>query len=61
MISRLFVNLVDPHLMANPLSRLSNQTEPIRIFDRTHDAHLFTLQLEWLQNVYEYLLEGVMP
>jgi hypothetical protein len=24
------------------------------------DAHMFTLQLKWLQNVYEYMLKGVM-
>ncbi len=40
---------------------MSNFFEPIRILDQTSDVHLFTLQLEWLQNVYEYLLEGMMP
>ncbi len=46
--------------MANAFSRLLNQTELVGIIDQTCDAHLFTLQLEWLQSVYEYLLEGVM-
>ncbi len=49
------------HPMANALNRLSNQIEHVGIFDQTFDAHTFTLQPEWLQNVYEYLLEGVMP
>jgi hypothetical protein len=52
--------LVRSHLMVNALNRLPNHTEPIRIPDQTCDAHLFTLQLEWLQSVYEYLLEGVI-
>ncbi len=49
------------HLMVDALNRLPNQTELIGILDQTCDAHLFTLQLEWLHNVHEYLLEGVMP
>ncbi len=49
------------HLMVDALNRLSNQFEPIGIPNQTCDAHLFILQLEWLQSVYEYLLEGVMP
>jgi hypothetical protein len=49
------------HLMADALSRLCNQTEPIGVHDQTYDAQLFTLQLEWLQSVYEYLLKGLMP
>jgi hypothetical protein len=48
------------HLMGYALSRLPNHTEPIGILDQTCDAHLFTLEPEWLQSVYEYLLEGVM-
>lgn len=40
---------------------LPNQTEHVGILDQTYDVHLFTLQHEWLQSVYEYLLEGVMP
>ncbi len=49
------------HLMENVLNKLSNQTEPIGIPFQTCYAHLFILQLEWLQSVYEYLLEGMMP
>jgi hypothetical protein len=47
--------------MVDALSRLPNHIELVGILDQTCDAHLFTLQPEWLQNVYEYLLEGVMP
>jgi hypothetical protein len=36
------------HLMVDALSRLSNQIKPIGIPNQTCDAHLFTLQLEWL-------------
>jgi hypothetical protein len=49
------------HLMADALNILPNHTELVGVLDQTCDAHLFTLQLEWLQSVYEYLLEGVMP
>jgi hypothetical protein len=42
------------------LSRLPNHIEPVEIPDQICDVHLFTLQLQWLQNVYEYLLEGMM-
>ncbi len=48
------------HLMAYALSILPNHTEPIGVPDQTCDSHLFTLQPKWLQNIYEYLLEGVM-
>jgi Uri superfamily endonuclease len=47
--------------MANALSKLPNHIEPIGVLDQTCDAHMFTLQPEWLQSVYEYLLKGVMP
>jgi hypothetical protein len=47
--------------MANALSRLPNHIEPTGVPDLTCDTHLFTLQCEWLQNVYEYFLEGMMP
>jgi hypothetical protein len=33
----------------------------VGVLDQTYDAHMFTLQPQWLQNVYEYLLEKVMP
>jgi hypothetical protein len=46
--------------MADALNWLPNHAEPIGVFDQTCDAHLFTLQFEWLQSVYEYLLKGVM-
>jgi hypothetical protein len=43
-------------LMVDALSRLPNQIKPIRIHDQTCDVHMFTLQPEWLQSVYEYIL-----
>ncbi len=49
------------HLMVDALSRLHNQTKHVGIPYQTCDAHMFTLQHEWLQSMYEYLLEGVMP
>jgi hypothetical protein len=45
------------HIMANALSRLPNHTKLVGIPNQISDAHMFTLQLEWLQNVYEYLLK----
>ncbi len=44
------------HLMVDALIRLPNQTKPIGIHDQTCDVHMFTLQPEWLQSVYEYIL-----
>jgi hypothetical protein len=48
-------------LMANALIGLPNHIEPIVVLNQTCDVRLFTLQSEWLQNVYEYLLKGMMP
>jgi hypothetical protein len=45
------------HLMANALSILPNQIECVRVLNQTCDVHMFILQLEWLQSVYEYLSE----
>lgn len=36
------------HLVADALSRLPNQIEPIGLPYQTYDVHMFTLQLEWL-------------
>jgi hypothetical protein len=36
------------HLMENALNWLPNKFEPIGVLDQTCDAHLFTLQPEWL-------------
>ncbi len=49
------------HLMVDAFSRLPNQTKIVGVLDQTIDAHMFILQPKWLQSVYEYLLEGVMP
>jgi hypothetical protein len=46
--------------MANALNRLPNSNKLVKVPDQTYDAHMFTLQLEWLQSVYEYLLKGVV-
>jgi hypothetical protein len=48
------------HLMVDAFNRLSNHIELAGIPYQTYDAQLFTLQPKWLQNVYEYLLEGMM-
>jgi hypothetical protein len=47
--------------MANALNRLPNHIELVGVLDQTCDARMFTLQPQWIQNVYEYLLKGVMP
>jgi hypothetical protein len=36
------------HLMVDTLSRLPHQTEPVGVPDQTCDAHMFTLQHQWL-------------
>jgi Uri superfamily endonuclease len=36
------------HVMANALSKLSNQIEPVGIPNQTCDVHLFALQPKWL-------------
>jgi hypothetical protein len=46
--------------MANAVNRLFNQAKLVGVPDQTTYAHMFILQLEWLQNVYDYLLEGIM-
>jgi hypothetical protein len=47
--------------MVDALSTLPNQTKHVGVPNQTFDFHMFILQPEWLQNVYEYLLERVMP
>ncbi len=49
------------HLMVDALHGLPNHIEPVGILDQTYDVHLFTLQPQWLQSVYEYLSKGVTP
>jgi hypothetical protein len=49
------------HLMADALSRLPNQVELVGVPNQTTNVHMFTLHIDWLQNVYDYLLEGMMP
>ncbi len=48
------------HLMANALSSLPNQAKPVGVLDQTTNVHLFTLLLEWLQIIYDYLIEEMM-
>jgi hypothetical protein len=47
--------------MVDALSRLPNQAKVVGVPNQTIDVHMFTLHPEWLQNVYDYLLEGMMP
>ncbi len=62
MLGNIFTFFLD-HItnMADALNRLPNHAELVGILDQTCDPHLFTLQLDWLQSVYDYLLKGVMP
>ncbi len=48
------------HLMENALSRLPNNSQLVGVPNQTNDAHMFTIQPEWFQSVYGYLLEEVM-
>jgi hypothetical protein len=43
------------------INRLSNQEKSFNVHDQTTDAHLFTLQSKWLQNVYDYVSKWMMP
>ncbi len=43
------------HLMVDPLSILLNQLGLVGVLGQTIDVHLFTLQLERLHNVYDYV------
>ncbi len=44
-------------LMVDALSRLLNWLEPVGVLGETIDVHLFILQLKWLHNIYDYVLE----
>jgi hypothetical protein len=46
--------------MANALSRLPNQAKLVGVPNQTIDAHMFILQLKWLQILYDYLTKGMM-
>jgi hypothetical protein len=46
--------------MADALNRLPNQAMSVGVPNQTTHVHMFTLQSEWLQNVYDYSLEGIM-
>jgi hypothetical protein len=48
------------HLMVDALSGLPNHFKHVGVLYQPCDARLFTLQLEWLQSVYEYMLKGIM-
>ncbi len=43
------------HVLVDALFRLLDIIEPIGAFDKTIDAALFMLQLEWLEEVKNYL------
>jgi len=46
--------------MVDALSRLLNHFELVNVPNQNIHVHLFTLQPEWLHNVFEYLSKGVM-
>ncbi len=46
--------------MVDALSRLLNHSKLVGVHNQNIHAHLFTLQHEWLRNVFEYLSKGVM-
>jgi hypothetical protein len=48
------------HLMTDASSRLSNQAKLVGVPNHTINDHLFTLYPKWLQNVYDYMLKGIM-
>jgi hypothetical protein len=58
---KIVYKLGESHLMADALNGPPNQEKPISVLNQTIDAHLFTLQQEWLHNVYDYLSKGMMP
>jgi hypothetical protein len=41
--------------MVDALNRLPNHFEPVSVPNQNIHVHLFTLQLEWLHNGFEYL------
>jgi hypothetical protein len=43
------------HVIANALLRLLDITKPISVFDQTTNANLFYIELEWLNDVKEFL------
>jgi hypothetical protein len=47
--------------MAYALNRLPNQAKLVSLPDQTTNIHLFTLQPEWVQSVYDYMLKRIMP
>jgi hypothetical protein len=49
------------HLMVDALSKLPNHCKHVGVPHQPYDVRLFTLQPKWLQSVYEYMLEGIMP
>jgi hypothetical protein len=53
---KFFYKLGKSHLMVDALSRLPNQIKLVGIPNQTCVVRMFTLQLEWLWSVYEYIL-----
>ncbi len=52
------------HVVVDALSRLPNITEPTSVFNQTRYANLFYIELEWLNEVKEFLktrqIEGML-
>ncbi len=43
------------HVVVDALPKLLNIIEPTSVFDQTTDASLFYIELEWLNDVKEFL------
>jgi len=48
------------HVFVDSLSRLPDITEPTRVFDQTIDVSLFYVELEWLNDVKEFLRKDIL-
>jgi hypothetical protein len=46
---------IESHVIADALLRLPNITKPISVHDQTTYASLFYTELEWLNDVKEFL------
>jgi hypothetical protein len=46
--------------MANALRQLLNNFQLVGLPNQTNDVCMFTIEFEWLHNVYGYLLTEVM-
>jgi hypothetical protein len=49
------------HLVVDVFLQLFDVIENSRVFEKTIDASLFILQLEWMQEVYTYISTNSFP